>query len=58
MGEPWKTLFRSDELLRELVDAGFQTTRIVDGEALTRLYVSGTNHRLTRFSNIAVAATR
>jgi hypothetical protein len=58
MGEPWRTLFRPDELLGELADAGFRTSRIVNGEELSRMYVSGSNHRLTRFSNIAVAATR
>jgi methyltransferase (TIGR00027 family) len=57
LGEPWRTLFRPAELLQELADAGFRTTRIAGGEELTRIYVSGTNRRLTRFSNIALAST-
>lgn len=58
LGEPWKTLFRPDELRRELSAAGFQTTRIVNGEELSKMYISGTNQRLTRLSNIAVAGMR
>jgi methyltransferase (TIGR00027 family) len=57
MGEPWRSQFRPDEMLRELTAAGFRTARIVDGEELTWLYVSGTNQRLTRYSNIAVGRT-
>lgn len=58
LGEPWKTLFRPDDLLRELREAGFRTTRIVGGDELTGMYITGTNQRLTRLSNIAVASTR
>ncbi len=58
IGEPWRTMFRIEELLSEVAAAGFLTTRIVGGEELTRMYVSGTNRPLTRYSNIALASTR
>lgn len=58
VGEPWRTMFRPDDLLRELREAGFDSARIIGGDQLTEMYVSGTNQRLTRFSNIAIASKR
>lgn len=55
LGEPWRSFFTPDEVRRELAAAGFRTIRIVDGEALTRTYLTGSKQRLSRWSNIAVA---
>ncbi len=41
VGEPWKTFFDPDELLRLLHEDGFDTAEDFDGDALNRRYFSG-----------------
>lgn len=57
LGEPWKSFFTPDEMRRELTDAGFRASRIVNGDELSAMYLSGARRRLTRWSNIAVASS-